>query len=508
MADEEKKASGPELVGDEDEKKPAEGGTGAGVSRRGAIVGAVAGVVVGAAAGAGIMYGAEERKISEADAAREAEEADMSPTGKNYNKIDLNMMSPSFYDQEHPMGIKDPFQQRYVTWCEFDMTSRATRDDLKTLLATWSAAASLLMEGKELGEVRPTFKTDSVPGDTGETYDLYPANLTITFAFGPTLFISKDGIDRYGIASFKPEALVEIPRCAGDRFSHSEAGSDLGVQICADDPQVIQHAVRALQRKAGSTATLKYTHSGFMPMRQSGEQTTPRDLFGFRDGTTNPVEDDEFEKDVWVYDAGDWMYGSSYLVYRNCRINMESWDRDRISDQEDIVGRVKDTGAPNSSPDGEEFDPVDLDAVDENGEKLINPNSHVAITSDQRLGYKVFRRDYNFWEGLDDDGLQKAGFVHLTYENDPLRFWKLRNDMGKYDLLNEYYYDLASATYAVPKSPATGRYVGMEFFEVDPDEDMGQAVEGYDPDAAQKRIEMLFGEDADEESSDGAEVSA
>ena len=49
--------------------------------------------------------------------------------------------------------------------------------------------------------------------------------------------------------------------------------------------------------------------------------------------------------------------------------------------------------------------------------------------------------------------------------NDPYRYWLLRDDMGRYDRLNEYYYDDFRGVYAVPHAPATGTYLGQEFFE-------------------------------------------
>ena len=52
--------------------------------------------------------------------------------------------------------------------------------------------------------------------------------------------------------------------------------------------------------------------------------------------------------------------------------------------------------------------------------------------------------------------------------------------MGKYDELNEYYYDIGSGVYAVPNSPKTGHYIGQEFFtnDADPDAGDGSGEEG------------------------------
>lgn len=89
----------------------------------------------------------------------------------------------------------------------------------------------------------------------------------------------------------------------------------------------------------------------------------------------------------------------------------------------------------------------------------------MAVTSDQRLGLKIRRRDFNYWLGLNERGDQDCGFANMAYANEPYNYWKLRDDMGKYDRLNEYYYDDRSGLWAVPRAPKSGHYLGQEFFE-------------------------------------------
>ena len=61
--------------------------------------------------------------------------------------------------------------------------------------------------------------------------------------------------------------------------------------------------------------------------------------------------------------AGDdarrgWLAGGSYLVARRIRMTIETWDRQPLREQEDIVGRTKDEGAPLSG--GTEFTEPDF----------------------------------------------------------------------------------------------------------------------------------------------------
>ena len=75
---------------------------------------------------------------------------------------------------------------------------------------------------------------------------LSPRNaLTVTFGFGPNLFI-KDGKDRYGLAASRPVALVDLPKFNGDQLIAEKTGGDISVQACADDPQVAFQAIRQL----------------------------------------------------------------------------------------------------------------------------------------------------------------------------------------------------------------------------------------------------------------------
>ena len=103
---------------------------------------------------------------------------------------------------------------------------------------------------------------------------------------------------------------------------------DLSVQASADDPQIAFHAVRHLARLAYGVAQMRWAQTGFIS--RVGPNQTPRNLIGFKDGTSNPSINDltAMEKFVWVGGEGpDWMRGGSYVVWRRIRIALEHWDR-------------------------------------------------------------------------------------------------------------------------------------------------------------------------------------
>lgn len=78
---------------------------------------------------------------------------------------------------------------------------------------------------------------------------------------------------------------------------------DLCVQACSDDPQVAVHAIRNLARIGFGRVALRWSQLGLgRTSSTSTAQTTPRNLFGFKDGTNNlkAQDGDLLKKFVWV----------------------------------------------------------------------------------------------------------------------------------------------------------------------------------------------------------------
>ena len=65
------------------------------------------------------------------------------------------------------------------------------------------------------------------------------------------------------------------------------------MQACANDPQVAVHAIRNLARVGFGTVAVRYSQLGFgRTSSTTREQSTPRNLFGFKDGTNNLKAED------------------------------------------------------------------------------------------------------------------------------------------------------------------------------------------------------------------------
>ena len=262
--------------------------------------------------------------------------------------------SPLQYDfhGEHQAGIVTPAQDR-LHFAAFDVTT-TDRDELVDLLQQWTDAAERMTRGEYAGEVGAVEGAFNLPpDDTGEAIGLSASGLTITFGFGPSLFRDADGKDRFGIADRQPEALRELPHFPADNLDPRRSYGDLCVQACANDPQVAVHAIRNLVRIGFGTVAVRWSQLGFgRTSTTSVTQDTPRNLFGFKDGTANlkAEETADVEEHVWVADGDDarreWLAGGSYLVARRFNMTIEVWDRQPLGDQEAFVGRSKGTGAP------------------------------------------------------------------------------------------------------------------------------------------------------------------
>jgi deferrochelatase/peroxidase EfeB len=366
-------------------------------------------------------------------------------------------------------GITTPAQDR-LHFAAFDTAPGLDRDGLIELLHDWTVAAARMTQGRPAGKYGPAAgPMDAPPDDTGEALDLPAAGLTLTFGFGPTLFRTAAGEDRFGIASRRPAALVDLPRFPGDALVEAISGGDLCVQACSDDPQVAVHAIRNLSRIAFGRAAIRWSQLGFgRTSSTSRAQVTPRNLFGFKDGTANIKSEDAsiVEDQVWAGpgDGASWMAGGSYLVARKIRMVIETWDRQQLGEQERIIGRDKGEGAPLSG--GTEFTAPNFLALAKDGGTKIDPASHVRLAHPSvNSGAQLLRRGYNFVDGNDELGRLNAGLFFIAFQRDPRKqFIPIQQRLASGDLMNEYTRHVGSGVFAVPPGTKEGSFVGAGLF--------------------------------------------
>jgi deferrochelatase/peroxidase EfeB len=371
----------------------------------------------------------------------------------------------------HQGGITTPMQSHTYA-AAFDLVS-TEREDVIRLLRAWTSAAARMGTGQP---AQPLGRDVAQPApDSGEALGLAAARLTLTFGFGAGLFV-KEGKDRYGLAVQRPQALVDLPLFNGEELIETRSGGDLSVQACADDPQIAFHAVRQLARLAFRVAQIRWAQIGFIPSVPPNQ--TPRNLMGFKDGTSNPSINDPaaMEKFVWVGDEGpDWMRGGSYVVLRRIRIALEHWDRMPLDFQERAVGRHKYSGAPLGLKG--EFDPLDLNSADEDGNPIIPESAHVRLaTAASNEGAQILRRPYSYNDGVNftterwppwRQGVEyDAGVFFVCYQRDPRTgFISIFDKLSKFDMLNQFVTHTGSGLFACPGGIVQGEFVGQHLFE-------------------------------------------
>lgn len=275
----------------------------------------------------------------------------------------------------HQAGVDTPGQQ-HASFASFDVVQR-DRAAVEALLATWTSTAETLAGGGVVSD------------DTGEATGMGPASLTVTFGFAASFFD-----DQCAPVGARPPGLVDLPAFDGDALEDAWSGGDVLVQVCADDPTVVSHAVRQLRRVGLGTVALRWQQNGFLP--QAAGQT-PRNLFGQVDGTANPAAgSSNLDELVWVGgDGAKWMSGGTYLGLRRIRMSLKMWDRMGLAVQEAAVGRSRTTGAPLSG--GDEFTPMDLEKTDSSGALVIPADAHARVA--KVAGPGMLRRGYSFDNG-------------------------------------------------------------------------------------------------------------
>lgn len=417
------------------------------LSRRGLLAAAGAGVTLaGGAAAAGFALGRQPAPAAAAD----------NPGTGAYA-----------FHGPHQAGIVTPAQDR-LHFGAFDVTTD-DRGRLIRLLERWTEAAERMVRGAPAGAGSTSY--DAPPDDTGEAIGLPPSGLTITFGFGPTLFRTADGRDRFGLAERRPAALDRLPHFSGDKLDPARSDGDLCVQACSDDPQVAVHAVRNLARIAFGTASVRWSQLGFgRTSSTSTNQDTPRNLFGFKDGTANlkAEEPGELDSHLWV-PAGrepnaEWLAGGTYLVARRINMHIETWDRAPMREQETLIGRTKNEGAPMSG--GGEFTEPNFALAGRGNKPLIDVGSHVAVAHpSHNEGVRLLRRGYNFVDGSTNLGRLDAGLFFLAFVTDPrTHYIPMQTRMQSQDLLVEYLQHTGSGLWAIPPGVQPGEYVGQALF--------------------------------------------
>ena len=346
----------------------------------------------------------------------------------------------SFYGK-HQAGITTPMQKN-IYFVVLDLHTK-DKEEIIQLFKDWTDYSEKLVNGDLVKKDGSNALLP--PSDTGETVGLNPYRLTLTFG------VSASFLTKLGLEKKRPKLFRDLPAFPKEQLREQYTGGDIVIQACADDEQVAFHAVRNLIRKGRNKVTMKWSQSGFAAIGDRME--TPRNLFGFKDGTANVTTEKDFDKVVWA-DSQDWMKNGSYMAVRRIIMHLETWDRTNLQEQENTFGRYKESGAPFGKQN--EFDEVDL--------SLLPVDSHVRLAKEVDL--PILRRSYSYSDGIDPKtGQFDAGLLFIAFQKDPDSFVKIQTNLGAVDKMNEYVTHIGSGLFACFGGVKEGGYIGQDLFE-------------------------------------------
>jgi deferrochelatase/peroxidase EfeB len=316
------------------------------------------------------------------------------------------------FDGAHQSGILTP-QVDAVTHVALDAIA-PDRTRLIEALRTISARARELSQGTtaatNLSEV------DAPPADSGTLgATVAPDGLTVTIGFGASLFD-----ERYGLRDRRPAELVAMPPFPDDDLDDAQCHGDVLLTVAANRRDTVVHTVRELLRPIRDSFALRWTVDGFQSAgRGPAPHSARRNLFGFRDGTANPdvADDAAMGRLVWTAGTGAepaWTAGGTYTVLRVIRMHVEFWDRVGLREQENMIGRHRDTGAPMGGKD--EFQDPRFD-LDPRGAR-VPTDAHIRLANPRTKATeseRIVRRATNYTRGFDAAGQLDHGLVFVAH---------------------------------------------------------------------------------------------
>ena len=314
----------------------------------------------------------------------------------------------------HQAGVTTAQPGAAIT-AAFDVFAES-REELETLFRTLTQRIEFLTTGGTVPNVDPKLP----PLDSGILGRfVYPDNLTMTVAVGASLF---DG--RFGLSNRRPKHLITMQQFPNDALDRTFCHGDLMVQICSNTAETNIHALRDLLKSMPGLLGLRWKLDGFLPphtLKKAGRDTV-RNLLGFKDGTANLDTRDAalMGRVVWVQaNAGEpaWTAGGTYQVVRIIRMFVERWDRTPLREQETIIGRDRESGAPLGMV--KEHDAPDF-ASDPDGSRTPL-DAHIRLANPRTPETQrnlILRRGYNYSRGVTASGQLDMGLLFVCFQSD------------------------------------------------------------------------------------------
>jgi deferrochelatase/peroxidase EfeB len=299
------------------------------------------------------------------------------------------------------------------------------------------------------------------PEDNGVLDEVADPGLAVTVSVGASLF---DG--RYGLAARKPRELVTMPFFRNDKLDPARSHGDLLVVIQGKEPDVCLHALRRLMRATRDGLVLHWMLEAFTrpDAKQLVGQTQNRNLLGFKDGTANPDANAANLMDdlVWTAPADGepaWTAGGSYQVVRAIRMFVEHWDRTSLTEQEQIIGRHKASGAPLGA--AKETDTPHY-ADDPRGERMpLDAHIRLANPRTPETAHQILlRRGFSYSRGVDASGQLDQGLAFVSYQRRLSSFVAVQERLAREPLEEYVRPEGGGYFFALPGATGPGDWLG------------------------------------------------
>ena len=364
---------------------------------------------------------------------------------------------PQYLDFEgrHQTGVTHPANEQGLL-AAFDLTADSL-DEVRDTFVALTAEARRLMAGEPYEDRDPAYPP-LYTGTVGNPPP--PADLSVVVSVGASLFD-----DRFGLAAQRPAALEQMPFLANDRLDPTRSHGDVLLSITSAHEDINLFALRQLHRATRSTMALHWMLDGYNRRTEARPgEAGKRNLMGFIDGTSNldPGDAEVMDRYVWVQDGDDepaWAVGGSYHVVRVIRMLVEFWDRTRLSEQEALIGRRKDSGAPLDG--AVETDVPDF-AADPDGE--VTPlDAHIRLANPRTSGTEddlIFRSGLSFSRGFDAAGQLDQGLAFVSFQRRMAQFLNTQERLAG-EPLEEYILPEGGGFYfALPGVTSADGYLG------------------------------------------------
>ncbi|OUZ12234.1 peroxidase [Aeromicrobium sp. PE09-221] len=332
----------------------------------------------------------------------------------------------------------------HATFLGLDLRDGVDGEALRRLMQILTDDARRLTDGRAaLADSEPELAT-------------VPARLSVTFGFGPRF------VERAAGTAARPSWLRPLPAFGIDRLEERWSDGDLLIQVAAEDPLTVAHAVRMVLKDSRSFATVRWSQTGFRRARGSERPgTTMRNLFGQVDGTAN-LAAEEFDRLVWIQEG--WLAGGTSFVMRRIHMDLDEWDRLDRDGREQSVGRRLSNGAPLTGT--QEHDEPDFEATNSLGFPVIAEFSHIRRAHSEDPDEQILRRAYNYDLAPSGEEVSDSGLIFGSFQADVDRqFVPVQRRLDELDLLNKWTVPIGSSVFAIPPGCGPDGYIGETLLE-------------------------------------------